>query len=484
MTSFARRRTALAVALTLTIALALSGCGSRLPYSKVLAENAALGSSANSTQTTVASSTRGGSSNAAGGATGSGGSTSSGQPAGSSGGSSTGTQPGAGGGGSSSSSGVSTGPATGSTVNVGQMGTDSGLVGSFLGGARTSAEIWANYVNQHGGLNGHRVNLITEDDGGDPSTGLSEAQTLVQQDHVVALIASDNALSEPTVAPYLDQMGVPTIGGDSVLSQWYTNPDFFPDGPSVRVTTDAVLQASINQGHKKVAVLACVEFALICSNVEQIIAHDTPLLGGQVVYSASVSLAQPDFTSECLGAEQAGANMVYLALDPASQDRVAEDCANQNYHPQYASTGLTFTPALLSTPNTDGELGASDVFPFSAQGPETAQFDQAVEEATGGPPTTELESFGWVAGLVLQAAAKDFPASNPTAADVVAGLDQIRNDTFGGLTVPITYVSGQPTTSPTCSYLLEIVKGSFVDPDGLNTQCVPPAFASVYPPPG
>jgi branched-chain amino acid transport system substrate-binding protein len=373
------------------------------------------------------------------------------------------------------------GAATGSTVNVGQIGTDSGLVGSILGYGRVGAEIWASYINQHGGLNCHKVNLITVDDGGDPSTAKSEAETLVQQDHVIAFVSNSNVLTTATIAPYLQQVMVPTIGGTDDETQWFTNPDFFPHGASLRVDTDGSVKFGIEKGDTKVGVVSCVEVPLICSNVANVVQDDTAALGGTVVYNASASIAQPDFTTECLGAQSAGVTNLYLALDPASVVRFANDCAQQNYHPFYNITALLLDPTILTSPNTVGTVSASSIFPFMVVTPATAQFDQAVQQSTGGAPTAEFEASAWIAGLILQTAAKNLPATNPTPAEVLTGLYQIKNDNFGGLSSPLTYTQGQSTTSPTCYFPIQVISGGYSAPDGLQEQCIPSSFSPPTP---
>jgi branched-chain amino acid transport system substrate-binding protein len=372
-----------------------------------------------------------------------------------------------------------TGPATGSTVNVGQIGSDSGLIGSIFGGAQPGAEVWAGYVNEHGGLNGHKVHLITADDQTNPSTALSEAQTMVQQDHVIAFIALANPLTIPTIAPYLEQEKVPVIGGgDLAESTWFTNPDFFPQGASLRITLSGALEQGIDHGDKKIGVIVCVEFALICSNASSLIDQTAPTIGGQVVYSASVSLAQPDYTTECIDAKSAGANVLFLGMDNASQIRFINDCDNQDYHPQITTLSIAADSLELTSPVTVGTYTAGPVFPFNVVAPATATFDQSFQEITGAPATSEPEANAWVSGLVLQTAAKNFPVSNPTSADVLAGLYQIKDDDFGGLTSAMTYVQGQVTASPTCYYPLDVVQGGYSAPYGMQPQCLPASLAS------
>jgi branched-chain amino acid transport system substrate-binding protein len=484
------RQPVLAAAVVLTVALSLTGCGSRLTYSRVLAENAALENS----NATGSSGTSTGATNSAGGNSGTGndgassalgaqGSTSSAGSTASTG--STSGSPTSGGAtssgaGTSASSGAPcTGVPTESTVNVGQLGSDTGIIGALLSGSRTGAEMWATYVNQNGGLNCHKVNLITADDGGDPATAVSEIQAMIQQDHVVAIIAEDTPLSLASITSYAQSAGVPLIQGENASSQWYTTPDLFPVGSSIRLGVDGDIQNLVAAGRTKVGAIACVEFALICSNVASYVQEDAAPLGGQFVYDANVSLAQPDYTSECLAAQAAGAQALILLMDPDSQVRFANDCANQGYHPTFATINETFTPVLLQSPNTVGEVAAGPVFPYNVMDAATAAFENAGKEATGSYPSTELEAVAWVSGLVLQAAAQGFTASSATPAEVVQGLYQIKNNDFGGLTSPITYTSGQPTASPTCYTVQAIAQSGVVAPDGLALHCLPSSFSPV-----
>jgi branched-chain amino acid transport system substrate-binding protein len=368
-------------------------------------------------------------------------------------------------------------PANGSTIELGQIGTYSGLLGSFFVGGRTGTQAWVKYVNSHGGLNGHPVNLITADDDGDPSTALSEAKTMVEQDHVIAFVGIVNALTQPTVAPYLQQMGVPAVGGLDFESAWFTNPMYFPTGGDPRIQIDGAMKDGIASGHTKVGVVVCVEVPFICNPVTQAVQKDTHELGGSLVYNATASIAQPDYTTVCLDAKKAGVNNFVLGLDPASIDRLVDDCANQDFHPHYTTTSLLAQPALRDTKNTVGLTFAGPVFPYMVRSAATSQFDQAMIASTGQQPDNEQEALGWTAGLLMSEASKDLPAK-PTSSDVLAGLYQIHNETFGGLTSPLSFTRGQPTPSPTCYYLITVGTNGFDAPSGLQPHCLPASFSS------
>ncbi len=135
------------------LALIGSGCGTRLAHGAIVAAG----------QQIVAGATSGGSQ-----ASGPGASKSSNSAGGTAGSDATGTA-GSGGSGGSGSAGstasgaaasggptaAKAGAASGSTINLGNVGTYSGLIGAIFSGAQQALQAWAAYTNAHGGLNGH-----------------------------------------------------------------------------------------------------------------------------------------------------------------------------------------------------------------------------------------------------------------------------------------------------------------------------------------
>src|SRR5207253_722033 len=97
------------------------------------------------------------------------------------------------------------GPATGSPVVVGAIGTLSGPVGTIVGDIVKGVQIWAQYINAHGGVNGHVVRLVVGDDGGDPARFNSLAQQMVEQGHAIAFVFTSLGLAPGGNNTYLDR---------------------------------------------------------------------------------------------------------------------------------------------------------------------------------------------------------------------------------------------------------------------------------------
>jgi len=86
-------------------------------------------------------------------------------------------------------------------------------------------EAYFDQLNASGGINGHKVNFIAEDDAFDPQQTLQVARQLVSQKHVLAIVNPDGTATTAATFPFvLQQSKIPifgTYGGDAT---WYTPP--------------------------------------------------------------------------------------------------------------------------------------------------------------------------------------------------------------------------------------------------------------------
>jgi branched-chain amino acid transport system substrate-binding protein len=80
----------------------------------------------------------------------------------------------------------------------------------------------------------------------------------------------------------------------------------------------------------------------------------------------------------------------------------------------------------------------------------------------------------WTAGKLFEAAVAklgDAAKSKPlTAAMIIDGLHQIKNDTLGGLTGPLTFTNG-PTPSNGCFFYEKLTDKGWTAPRGSKPVC-------------
>ncbi len=116
----------------------------------------------------------------------------------------------------------------------------SGPAAAF-GSIAYGADAYFKYVNDHGGVNGRKVQLEFLDDAYDPAQTVQQTRRLVEQDHVFAIINSAGTEHVEAVRPYLNQQGVPqlfvgsgatSLGTDYKQYPWSMGylPSFFAEG--------------------------------------------------------------------------------------------------------------------------------------------------------------------------------------------------------------------------------------------------------------
>ncbi len=374
-------------------------------------------------------------------------------------------------GGSSSSSSGST--ATGSTIAIGNVGDYSGVLGALLGPAQPALGVWVKYINAHGGLAGHPVQLISADTGGDPSTNQTDVQQLVQEDHVLAMVGDTDILDFTGSEQYLVEHGIPDIGGVLPGNEFQVNPTFFPEGAPFTLLAAIAIPTAIHEGYDKVGAVYCIETALCQTTLTQLPgpAGVVAQAHGQFVYEAAASLTSPSFTSQCLGAQSAKVQVLELILDAASITRFAQDCAAQGYDPLYETVTVGAIPSLDTIPQLNGLILPNYTFPFTANSsPATEAFQTAMQDYSPTTPIGPAASIEWASGQLLKAGSADL-GPTPTYPQLIAGLDTLKNDTIGGLTVPLTFAAGKDAVVPNCVFLSKIQSGTWIAPNGLNPVC-------------
>jgi branched-chain amino acid transport system substrate-binding protein len=362
--------------------------------------------------------------------------------------------------------------ATGSTVYLGNVGTYSGLVGGIFAGAQQTIQVWADYTNAHGGLNGHPVKVISEDDGGDPSTNQTETEQEVTQDHVIAFVGDLVPLTVSASLSYLQQQKIPVIGGDSASLTWWQSPVLFPQASYLQYEGDDTIRNAVAAGKTKLAYLYCIEDATCTQGYQEaIVQKGAQSDGADPVYSASYSLTQPDFTSQCLAAQQAGANVFFMAGDGDSLVRVARDCSAQNYHPLYLADSVAVTASVQADPLLNGLLSTQSNFPWvDSYTPAQAAYHAAMnayDPSLAGSGTTAAE---WASGM-LAVAADQFLGATPTSAQFLQGLASIKNNNLGGLAPPLTFNANADATPSNCYFDMILQNGHFTDPNHGNSHC-------------
>jgi branched-chain amino acid transport system substrate-binding protein len=357
-------------------------------------------------------------------------------------------------------------------ILLGNVGTYSGPVGSSLAGASPGLLVWAAWVNAHGGIAGHPVHVFTADDGGDPARNRAAVVDMVENKHVIAFVGNEVPVTVDASVSYLEQKHIPVVGGDAATTPWTTSPVFFPGATTFAADLEATLKVAHEANATKYSVVYCVE-APTCNLMYTHLTESASRYGEQIVYTSRISLTQPDFTAQCLGAQQSGAQAMYLGADAGTQERIANSCARQNYHPLFVTDALALTNHMGQVPALDGMIAPAPVFPWMLTGgsPEIDAYNQAFQQYAPSLELSGATANAWASGELLKTAAAGVGAE-PTTDAIFSGMWAMKNETVGGLTPPQSYVAHQPSAQIPCYFIVKASGGKWSAPLGAKTQCL------------
>jgi len=361
-----------------------------------------------------------------------------------------------------------------------------GVVGSFTGPlSSTSVDIpavykaWAASVNATGGINGHPVQVISKDDQSSPGTSISIVQNFVQSDHVIAIVDATNV--DQAWATYVQQQKIPVIGMNTSTQPMYTNSDFYPEGQTENSLFEAIVGAVKKAQATKMALFYCAEAAQ-CQEGITPLKQQAARSGIQVVAAVEVSASSPSYTAQCLAAQQAGAQAVFLADTQEVNNKVASDCSKQGYNPKYVIDGEDMVTSMTKVAglSKDTYITVPNI-PYFANTSAIRQMNKALDKYAPGVRSHatygEFPAEAWMAGKLLQEAAKTGQlgqsGSAPTAAQLTAGLNSLEGTTLNGMAPKLQFAEGQPHPV-NCWYWTVIKNGKFTTPYGLGPTCIAP----------
>ena len=464
-----------AVGVATGLALLSAACGTRMSHDEVVAANrgGAAGATTGQPGATGTTGTTGTTPDAAGVLPGGGSTTESGTAGtipgatGSDSGPTTGT-----GGGGTSSGGAAADEPTGEPLIIGSVGDYSGIAGASEKDGPKALQIWAAWVNDHGGVNGHPVKVYVVDDGMDPQRYQAAVKDLVENKHVIAFVDNFAPFTIQAGVKYLEDKRVPVIGGDCAEYVWNQSPMLFPQCPAYVSSIWGITRVGAVYGKgKNFGAIICSE-AAACTNTKQEWFHNglAKSAGVNPVFEADVSIGQPDFTAECIDARRAGVEIMSVVADVGTVGRVVNSCDRQNFHPQYIQGSGTMDAHLATLDGMSDALVQLNDFPWTVNNSGVQLFRDAYKTYAPDDPLTPNASQGWASAIVFQHAAEHVGA-HPTSAQILAGLWSMRNETFGGLTPPLTFVKDKAATDAKCSFAMKVQDGKIEAPFGLKTVC-------------
>ena len=274
-------------------------------------------------------------------------------------------------------------------------------------------------------------------------------------------------LSGNAAVSYLTEHRIPVVGTESASPWVYSSPMYFPQHTSGEALLEGAVAGAKRYGRthgglRRYGQVSCIEAAQ-CSGLHGRAPEWANRYGLDLVYRGQVSLSQPDFTSACQAAQQAGAQLFVMGVDTNSAFRLLRNCHSIGYRPVFITGGPLATPALAKDPEAEGSLIMTNaISPSHTDNPSVARLASVLSRYAPHLAVDTATMTGWVAAMLFERAVRDI-TEQPTSESILEGLWSIQDEDLGGITQPLTFVRNRPTPPRICYWTTEVRDGEYVD---------------------
>jgi branched-chain amino acid transport system substrate-binding protein len=324
---------------------------------------------------------------------------------------------------------------------IGLTGALTGPPSSTYAPAVDALRIYIDRVNAAGGVNGHKINLILEDDGAQPSKAAANVKKLVSQDNAVLLLnASLSSTYAPTIAESKNS-NVPLLFASSVCPKSVYPPaetlQFCTTGFAANYDSQATLDfvKATAKGPVKIGFSA---MAIPLSRGEIDYAEGlSKKMGMTPVDKEVIPPPTADYTPFATKLKDAGPDWVYSWAPWVTQVRTLEALRKLGWQGDYVAWGhLEAESELMRLKDAKFYTMNSNAM-FQDELPIQKEIEEAAKKANSKYPAATMAE-GWIAGMVIEAALKGagWPA---TPAKILASMENLKVDTKGLRGGPIVW---------------------------------------------
>ena len=232
-------------------------------------------------------------------------------------------------------------------IKIGQTMPYSGPVSAWGTIGRTELA-YIKMINDRGGINGRKINLISLDDAYSPPKTVEQTRKLVEQDGVAFVFGALGTAANLAVRKYLNDHQVPQLFLLSGSGQ-FNDPEHFPWSIGIIPTylLDGQTHAQYILAHRPNA-----KIAILYQNDDYGKAHVKGLKDGLgerakdlVVSELSYEVSDPTIESQMVTLKASGANTLYVAAGPKFAAQAIRKASELSWRPLQF---LTYTSQSIS----------------------------------------------------------------------------------------------------------------------------------------
>ena len=332
-------------------------------------------------------------------------------------------------------------PAAAQDYVIGLTGALTGPVSSTYTPAVAALRIYLDRINAGGGINGHKIKLMVEDDGAKPSKAAANTKKLITQDNVLLMI---NASLSSTYAPVIAESkraGVPLLFASGVCPTSVYPPaaplQFCTTGYAAHYDSQATLDfiKATAKGPVKIGFSA---MAIPLSRGEMDYAMKvSKTMGMTPVDEEVIPPPTADYTPFATKLKDSGPNWVYSWAPWVTQVRTLEALRKLGWQGDYIGWGHLEAESELMRLK-DGKFYTVNSNAMFQEGLPIQKEIEAAAKKAGSKYPGQTMTEGWIAGMTIEAALKGagWPA---THAKLQKAMENLKIDTHGLRGGPIVW---------------------------------------------
>ncbi|MFH9989825.1 ABC transporter substrate-binding protein [Streptomyces luteogriseus] len=358
--------------------------------------------------------------------------------------------------------------------------------GSAFTGPRDGARAFFDRLDARGGIDGRRVEVHTCDDGGSGVGNNECVHKLVEEDRVVALVAT-TAL-DYAGASRVSRAGVPDIGGQPIGTAYDTYPHLYGiygslaprDGTpgwdgKLYGGTEVYRYFKLEHGARTAAVVSYNQSA--SAAYARLVERGLRAEGYKVV-TEQVDFALPNFRAVAADLKEQGVDLVFDAIDGHGNARLCQAMDEAGVHVTAKVTNVQNWTSTVADDYKEAPRCRNALWATGASRNFEDTGDTAVREfreATKDLKThSQWQLEGWAAARWFTDAATSCASTGITRACVDAFMNRSQGYTAGGLLLPVRFdrLPEPPKTGRTCLSVARWQDGrGWVGQGDMNRTC-------------
>lgn len=236
------------------------------------------------------------------------------------------------------------------SILIGTTGPLSGPANAW-GAVQRSMWTYFQAINEMGGINGRKLELVILDDGYYPPNAIANVKKLIEEEEVFAIVGVLGAANVEAVKDYIDESDVPwvgIIGGNRSISDPPID-NAFVGYPQYYLGAQILVKHAVKElGLKKIGVFyQNDEFGGEGLAGAEVAADKLRFRGAEIVARVSYEATDTDLSGQALAMMESGAEAVVIYSTARHAAMFVGACAALGFMPQWLGTSAISDPVMI-----------------------------------------------------------------------------------------------------------------------------------------